>query len=73
MNKNKLHVNIIFHSFWKYKRNKNAFQQDAYRPLVARISQHALLRGGEPGLGGVPGQGVYLAQGCTWSWGVYLV
>ena len=28
--------------------NKNAFQQDAYRPLVARISQHALLPGGLP-------------------------
>ena len=37
--------------------NKNAFQYDAYRPLVARISQHALLRGG-----GVPG-----SEGCTWS------
>ena len=45
--------------------NKIAFQQDAYRPLVDRISQHALLRGvpgrgreGVPGLGGgVPGLG----------------
>ena len=26
--------------------NKNAFQYDAYRPLVARISQHAPHRGG---------------------------
>ena len=51
--------------------NKIAFQQDAYRPLVDRISEHALLRGvpglgrrgclvwgGVPGLGGgVPGPG----------------
>ena len=41
------------------KVNKNAFQLDAYRPLVARISQHAhaLL------LGGVPARGVYLSVG----------
>ena len=42
--------------------NKNAFQYDAYHPLVARISQHALLRGVYlPG--GVPAQGVYLPGG----------
>ena len=36
--------------------NKNAFQYDAYHPLVARIFQHALL----------PGEGVYLpSRGCT--------
>ena len=45
--------------------NKNAFQQDAYRLLVARISRHALL------LGGVPAWGVYLPGGCTCP-GVYL-
>ena len=63
----------------KSKLNKNAFQYDAYRPLVSRISQHALFPGGTwpqrvylvQGvylvLGGVPGPG-----GCTWSQGVYL-
>ena len=30
----------------------NAFQQDAYRPLVDCISQHALLGEGVPGPGG---------------------
>ena len=54
-----------------------------YRPLVVRISQHALLGGGG-GLYLVAGctcsLGVYLVQGgvpspggCTWSQGVYLV
>ena len=47
--------------------NKNAFQKDAYRPLVDRISQYALLRGGcqclvlgwmpGPGGGCLPGTG----------------
>ena len=33
--------------FWKKRwRNKYAFQQDAYRPQAARISQHALREGG---------------------------
>ena len=43
------------------------FNKDVYRPLVARISQHALVPGG------IPAEGVYLVWGCTWSWGVYLV
>ena len=30
----------------KYYGNKNAFQWDAYHPLVARTSQHALRKGG---------------------------
>ena len=41
------------------KVNKNAFQWDAYRPLVARISQHAhalLLGGGVPVRGGGGGE-----------------
>ena len=29
----------------KINKNKIAFQQDAYRPLIARISQHALCMG----------------------------
>ena len=50
--------------------DKNAFQEDAYCPLVARISQHALLPGGVPaqgaGLpGGVPALGVYLLGRCV--------
>ena len=62
----------------EYAYNKNAFQWDVYRPLVALISQHALLRGvyllgcvpGPGGctcLGGVSGpRGVYLVlAGCT--------
>ena len=70
-----------------YSLNKNAFQWDAYRPLVVRISQHALLPGGCtcqgvpawertcPG-GYLPGgvylpRGVYLPTGCTCP-GVYL-
>ena len=56
--------------------NKNAFQKDAYRPLVARISQHALLPGGVPAggctcHGGVPTWGVYLPwAGCSFPGGV---
>ena len=38
--------------------NKYSFQEDAYHPLVARIFQHALLRGGG-------GRWV-----CLWAWGV---
>ena len=50
-------------------KNKNAFQQDAYRPLVNRMLQSAS-RGGVPGpggsaLGGVPGLG---GGGCL-LWG----
>ena len=30
---------------WDGSKNKYAFQQDAYRPLVVHISQHALCRG----------------------------
>ena len=54
-----------------------------YHPLVAHISQHALLRGVYLVPGGVHGQGVYLVGGvylvlggvpgqggCTWSRGV---
>ena len=37
--------------------DKNSFQSDAYRPLVACISRHALLPGGVPGQGGVAGPG----------------
>ena len=56
--------------------NKNAFQYDAYHPLVARIFQHALLPGG----GSVPAQqgmylpsgGVYLPGGSVPAQGVYL-
>ena len=47
-----------------FKSNKNAFQLDAYRLLVARISQ-PVPAGGVcvyPVLGGV-----YLPGGCTWS------
>ena len=51
-----------FHcSCTRNKLYKNAFQWDAYRPLVARISQHVLLRGG------------YLVREGTWSRGVCLV
>ena len=60
---------------------KNAFQWDAYRPLVARISQHALLPGGVPGpeggtwsWGGVSGPGgLYLVGGVPGPGGLYLV
>ena len=41
--------------------NKHAFQKDAYCPLVARISQHALHRGSAPG--GVCSQGGLLQLG----------
>ena len=58
--------------------NKNAFQYDAYCPLVARISQHALLQGLYlsrgvylPGEGGVPAGGCTCQAGCTCQ-GVYL-
>ena len=56
--------------FW----NKNAFQWDAYRPLVARISQHALLPGeGVPAqMCTCPGEGVYLPRGGVPAQGVYL-
>ena len=45
----------------KDQRNKNAFQQDAYRPLVDRIP--ACIAGGVPGPGGYLVWGVYLVQG----------
>ena len=45
-------------------KNKNAFQWDAYRPRVDRISQHALRRGGVSALGGI------CSWGGIWSWGV---
>ena len=44
--------------------NKNAFQLDAYHPLVARISPHALLRGGLLRGGGyAPGGGLLWGRG----------
>ena len=49
------------HVCYKNRLNKNAFQYDAYRPLVARISQHALFPGGMCTCWGV---------GCTWMGGV---
>ena len=78
------HVCFIFSVLFLFSRNtvtslnliplnlinkKNAFQWDAYHPLVARISQHALLPGGVPAQGGVPAMGVYLAGGSTWPGG----
>ena len=39
-------VFISLVAWYKFTNNKYAFQWDAYRPLVARISQHALRRGG---------------------------
>ena len=60
-------------------RNKNAFQKDAYRPIVDRIPEVAA-RGGCTWSGGVPvpggctWSGGYLVWGgCAWSRGVYLV
>ena len=70
------------HVCYKNRLNKNAFQYDAYRPLVARISQHVLLPGGVPARGvpargctcpgGCTCQGVYLPEGCTCQWVGYL-
>ena len=51
-------------SHQKYCPNKYAFQYDAYRQLVAHISQHAMLSGGG---GCLPGEGVV----SSW-WGVFL-
>ena len=73
---------LLYFGVIEIRINKNAFQYDAYRLLVARISQHALLRGGTwsggqctwswGGVCLVPG--VYLVPGgCTWSQGVYLI
>ena len=59
----------------KKLRNKNAFQWDAYCPLVARISQDALLPGGVPAQGGVParkGRCTCLG-GSTCPGGIYLL
>ena len=64
-----------------FKLNKNAFQWDAYRPLVDHMPESAWA--GVPGRGGgVPGPGggggtwsrgeVYLVGGCTWSGGCLL-
>ena len=45
------------------KNNKNAFQWDAYRPLVDRIPACTAQRGGGVPAGGVPAQGVVPDQG----------
>ena len=59
------------HFYFAYISNKIAFQYDAYRPLVDRISQHALLRrgacSGRSGplrclLWGLPGPGGVVSQ-----------
>ena len=63
-------------NFQTFQKTRNAFQWGAYCPLVARISQHALLwGGGVPAQGmylprGVPAQGVYLPRECTCLGGV---
>ena len=57
----------------KTMRDKIAFQEGAYRPLVDRISQHALRRlvclagggGGSPSQGGLPCRGVVGILACT--------
>ena len=49
--------------------DKIAFQQVAYRPLVDRITQHALRRGVWSG-GVVPGPDGVSAPGGAWSQGV---
>ena len=51
------------------KANKCVIQQEAYRPLVARITQHALLSGGGgcllPEGGGVSGPGAGAGAGMS--------
>ena len=63
----------------KIKSTKYALQWDAYRPLVARISQHALRGGSAPGGGGVRGVcsrgvsaqcGCLLLEGMSAPWGI---
>ena len=51
--------------------NKIAFQQDAYRPRVDRISQHALCRGGAWSWGGCAWSqgGAWSREEGAWSWG----
>ena len=63
----------------KTRMHSSRMRTARFKRLVARISWHALLPGGVPGTGGVPGPGgctwsggVPGLGGCTWSQGVYL-
>ena len=64
---------MICFSNWYHFTNKNAFQQDAYRPLQwPSVWGECVCAGGVPKEGGDwPGRGV-TGQGCVWPGGVCL-